>query len=70
MSIIFTLSMGIHPIGSLVGGILGDIFYPRIIMIGCFLIGIIGSIPILFSKSAKKVLNYNPKIQKLEDLRS
>lgn len=39
-------------------------------MIGCFLIGIIGSFPILFSKSAKKVLNYNPKIQKLEDLRS
>ncbi|MFR6017503.1 MAG: MFS transporter [Paraclostridium sordellii] len=70
MSIIFTLSMGIHPIGSLVGGILGDIFYPRTIMIGCFLIGIIGSIPILFSKSTKKVLNYNPKIQKLEDLRS
>lgn len=70
MSIIFTLSMGIHPIGTLFGGILGDIFHPRTIMIGCFLIGIIGSIPILFSKSAKKVLNYNPEIQTLEEIKS
>lgn len=70
MSIVFTLSMGIHPIGTLVGGILGDIFYPRTIMIGCFLIGIIVSIPILFSKSVKNVLNYNPEIQSLEEIKN
>ncbi|MGL5753728.1 MAG: MFS transporter [Paraclostridium sp.] len=70
MSIVFTLSMGIHPIGTLVGGILGDIFYPRTIMIGCFLIGIIVSIPILFSKSVKNVLNYNPKNQTLEEIKN
>ncbi len=69
MSIVFTISMGIHPIGTLVGGVLGDIFYPRTIMIGCFLIGIIGSIPILFNKSTKKVLNYDPEIQTLEDIK-
>jgi MFS family permease len=70
MSIVFTLSMGIHPIGTLVGGVLGDIFYPRTVMLGCFLICIIASIPVFFSKSAKKLLNYNPKIQNLEDIRS
>lgn len=68
LSIIGTFSMGIHPIGTLVGGVLGDIFDPRIVIIVCFTICIIGTIPIFFSKSTKKVLNYNPEIQTLEDI--
>ncbi|MGL4912244.1 MAG: MFS transporter, partial [Romboutsia sp.] len=69
VSIITTFCMGIQPIGTLIGGVLGDIFDPRIIMIVCFSICIIGTIPIFFSKSTKKVLNYNPDIQSLEDIR-
>lgn len=68
MSIIMTCSMGIHPIGTLIGGVLGDLFEPRIIIISCFIICIVGTIPVLFSKSAKKVLNYNPENQTLEDI--
>lgn len=69
MSIIMTCSMGIHPIGTLIGGVLGDVFSPRIIIILCFVICIIGTIPIFFSKSAKKLLNYNPETQTLDDIK-
>lgn len=70
MSIAMTCSMAIQPIGTLVGGVLGDIFYPRTIIIICFIICIIGTIPIFFSKSTKNVLNYNPKTQSIEDIMS
>jgi DHA3 family macrolide efflux protein-like MFS transporter len=69
MSIVMTCSIAIQPIGTLIGGVLGDIFYPRSIMIGCFLICMIGCIPLFFSRSTKKVLNYNPEIQSLEDIK-
>ena len=68
LSIITTCCMGIQPIGTLIGGVLGDIFDPRIVMIICFSICIIGTIPIFFSKSTKKILNYNPEIETLEDI--
>lgn len=70
MSITMTCSLGIQPIGTLLGGILGDVFNPRIIIILCFVICIIGTIPIFFSKSAKKLLNYNPKIHTLDDIKA
>lgn len=70
MSIIMTCSMAIQPIGTLVGGVLGDIFLPRMVMIICFSICIIGTIPIFFSSSAKRVLNYNPEIQTIEEIMS
>lgn len=69
MSIVMTCSIAIQPIGTLIGGVLGDIFYPRSIMIGCFLICMIGCVPLFFSRSTKKVLNYNPEIQSLEDIK-
>ena len=69
MSIVMTCSIAIQPIGTLIGGFLGDIFYPRSIMLGCFLICIIGCIPLFLSSSTKKVLNYNPEIQNLEDIK-
>lgn len=68
MSITMTCCMAIHPIGTLIGGVLGDVFYPRTVMIICFVICILGTIPIFFSSSTKKVLNYNPKTQNLEDI--
>ncbi|MGL5716822.1 MAG: hypothetical protein ACRCXT_11580 [Paraclostridium sp.] len=68
MSIIMTFSMGIHPIDTLIGGVLGDLFDPRMIIISCFVICIVGTIPIIFCKSAKRVLNYNPETQTLEDI--
>lgn len=70
LSIVMTFSMGIHPIGTLIGGVLGDIFYPRNIMIACFIICIVVTIPVVLSKSARKVLNYNPEIQSLDDIKS
>lgn len=70
MSIATTCCMVIHPIGTLIGGVLGDIFDPRIIIIICFTICIIGTIPIFFSKITKKVLNYNPEAQALEDIKN
>lgn len=70
MSIATTCCMAIHPIGTLIGGVLGDIFDPRIIIIICFTICIIGTIPIFFSKITKKVLNYNPQIETLEDIKN
>ncbi len=69
MSIVMTFSMAIFPIGALVGGILGDILNPRNVIIVCFIICIITSIPVVFSKSVKKVLNYNPATQTLEDIK-
>lgn len=68
MSITMTCCMAIHPIGTLIGGVLGDVFYPRIVMIICFVICIVGTIPIFFSSSTKKVLNYNPQTQSIEDI--
>lgn len=68
ISIAMTCSMAIQPIGTLVGGVLGDVFYPRTIMIICFVICIVGTIPIFFSNITKKVLNYNPETQKIEDI--
>lgn len=69
MSITMTCSIAIQPMGTLIGGVLGDIFYPRTIMLGCFLICMIGCIPLFFSRSTKKILNYNPEIQNLEDIK-
>lgn len=70
MSIVMTCSLAIQPIGTLVGGVLGDMFYPRIVMIICFVICIVGTIPIFFSDSTKKVLNYNPENQTIEEIMS
>lgn len=70
MSIAITCSMAIQPIGTLIGGVLGDMFYPRAVMIICFIICIIGTIPIFFSSSTKKALNYNPEIQSIEEIMS
>lgn len=67
-SMVSTAAMSIQPIGTLLGGVLGEIFYPRDVILVCFMISIVLVIPICFLKSTKKVLNFNPKTQTLEDI--
>lgn len=67
-SIVFTASSAIQPIGVLLGGILGEFFYPRNVILVCFIISMVLVIPIYFLKSTKKVLNFDPETQTLDDI--
>lgn len=67
-SMVFTASTAIQPIGVLLGGVLGEFFFPRSIILVCFIISMILVVPIYFLKSTKKVLNFDPDIHSIDDI--
>lgn len=67
-SMVFTASSAIQPIGVLLGGILGEFFFPRDIILVCFIISMVLVVPIYFLKSTKRVVNFDPEIHSIEDV--
>ncbi len=68
MAIIVTISMGLVPIGQCLGGVLGEIFSVRLVMISlllCFTICVVINVRI---KNLRKFIEYDSSIDNLESL--
>lgn len=68
MAIISTMSMGLIPIGQCLGGVLGEIFSVRLVMISlllCFTICVVINVSI---KNLRKFIEYDSRIDNLESL--
>lgn len=68
LSLLNTLSMGLAPIGNLIGGALGEIFPIRTVMLISFLMIMATGLCIIFIKSLKPFINYNPEIDNISAL--
>jgi DHA3 family macrolide efflux protein-like MFS transporter len=63
-----TLSMGLTPLGSCVGGILGEIFSIRVAMFGLLSIVFMGCIAIPCIKGLKTMISFNPENETIDEL--
>lgn len=69
-SLLVTACTSIQPLGILFGGLLGDYFHPRNIILVAFAISIVLVPPLFLFKSTKKVLNYDPDKNTLDEIQS
>lgn len=67
-SLMGTMSMGLTPLGTLIGGILGQILSIRVAMFILLFITLIGCIIMSLIRPIKPMINFNPEEDKLEDL--
>jgi DHA3 family macrolide efflux protein-like MFS transporter len=67
-SIMNTVCGGLVPISMAVGGILAEFIAIKYIILTCFLLSGIGMVPLGFTKSFKRFINFNPDCQTLEDI--
>ncbi|MGM9973706.1 MAG: MFS transporter [Clostridiaceae bacterium] len=68
LSILGTLSMGLAPIGNLIGGVLGEIFPVRTVMLVSFIMILAVGICVVFIKSLKGFINFNPEVDSISTL--
>ncbi len=67
-SIMNTVCGGLMPIAMAFGGILAEFITIKYIILTCFLLSGIGILPLGFTKSFKRFINFNPDCQTLEDI--
>ncbi|MEF9992496.1 MAG: MFS transporter [Romboutsia sp.] len=67
-SLMVTACTAIQPIGMLIGGGLGDVFYPRNVILVVFFISICIVLPMYLLKSTKLVINYNPETDSIDKI--
>ncbi len=67
-SIMNTVCGGLMPIAMALGGILAEFIAIKYIIVTCFLLSGIGILPLGFTKSFKRFINFNPDCQTLEDI--
>ena len=60
--------MGLAPIGNLIGGVLGEIIPVRTVMLISFIMIFAVGICVVFVKSLKKFINYNPEVDSISTL--
>lgn len=63
-----TLSMGMMPLGSIAGGVLGQIFSIRTAIIAMFTVNLILGIVIMFIKGSKTVITYDSEDGSIDEL--
>lgn len=68
MAITSTVSMGLTPIGQLIGGVLGEVFPIRVVMIGLFICAFICALINIRVKNLRKFVEYDSKIDNVEEL--
>ncbi len=67
-SIINTLAGGLAPIGALLAGVLGEFLPIRLVIFISFALSLAVGVPIVFIKSLKKFINYDPELDKLHEV--
>lgn len=67
-SLITVVCMSLTPFAMAIGGVLGEIFPFRHIIITCFILLFIGFVPCVFIKPLKRFVNFDPETETLEDI--
>lgn len=67
-SLISMVCMSLTPFAMAIGGALGEWFPLRSIIFTCFVILFFGFIPLVFVKTFKRFVNFNPEKETLEDI--
>ncbi len=67
-SVMGTVLMGLAPIATMIGGLLGEFLKLRYVISGGFIATVLIVIPFFFLKSFKKFIEYDPELQKIEDI--
>ncbi|MGL6104603.1 MFS transporter [Romboutsia sp.] len=68
MAITSTVSMGLTPIGQLIGGVLGEVFPIRMVMIALFSCGLICALVNIRLKNLRNFIEYDSQSDSLEEL--
>lgn len=68
MAITSTVSMGLIPIGQLMGGVLGEIFSIRLVMISLFFFCFIAAVANIRVKNLRKFIEYDSNDDNIEEL--
>lgn len=68
MAITSTISMGLMPIGQLLGGLLAEVFSIRLVMLSLFLCCFLCAIASLKTKNLRRLLEYDSNIDNIDEL--
>lgn len=68
MAIVSTISMGLMPIGQLLGGVLAEVFPVRVVMFSLFLCCFVCGIISLRVKNLRRYLEYDTNIDSIEEI--